>query len=69
VNVVASYTRDLTSAKNYNLGSSIALKTAINTILGMQLSYGIAYDHTPAPGTVPTNHAINAGLTLAWKGE
>ena len=69
LNLVASYTGDLSSARNYSVGSSIALKAAINSLLGMQISYSLAYDNAPAPGTVQTNHAVNAGLTLGWKGQ
>ncbi len=68
LNFVGSLTRDLSSARNYTLGSSIALNAAINAVLGLQISYGLAYDNAPAAGKVPTNHAFNAGLTIGWKG-
>ncbi|MEZ5316264.1 MAG: DUF481 domain-containing protein [Vicinamibacterales bacterium] len=69
LNLVASYTRDLDVGRNYKIGSSISLKASINSVLGMQLNYAIAYDNAPVRGKVTTNNAFGAGLTLGWKGR
>jgi Protein of unknown function, DUF481 len=69
LNLVTSYTRDLDVARNYKIGSSVALKAAINSVMGVQLSYAVAYDNAPVKGKVKTNNAFSAGLTLGWKGQ
>jgi putative salt-induced outer membrane protein YdiY len=69
LNLVASYTQDLASATNYKMGSSAALKAAVNSVLGLQVSYSLSYDHNPAGNRERTNSVISAGLTLGWKGE
>jgi putative salt-induced outer membrane protein YdiY len=69
LNLVASYTQDLALARNFKIGSSVALKAAVNSILGLEVSYALAYDHNPAANRVRTNNTIGAGLTLGWKGK
>lgn len=67
LNLVGSYTQDMAEADNYKLGSSIALIAAINSVLGVHLSYALAYDHAPVAGKVHTNNSFGAGLTIKWR--
>jgi putative salt-induced outer membrane protein YdiY len=69
LNAVTSYTGDLGLGTNYKLGSSVALKAALNSVLGLQMAYGVNYDHAPPAGKVRTNHAVNAGITVGLKGK
>jgi hypothetical protein len=65
---VTSLTQDLGRARNYKLGSTVTLDAAVTSIIGVQMSYSVAYNHSPIDGTLRTNQALNAGLTLAWAG-
>jgi putative salt-induced outer membrane protein YdiY len=67
--LVASYTQDLSLAAEYSVGSSAALRAAVNAVLGLHLSYAVSYDNRPAANRVRTNNAISAGVTLAFKGS
>jgi len=69
LNLVGSYTQALGEGTNFKLGSSVALAATVNSILGLQISYALAYDHAPARGLNRTNNVISAGLTLGWKGQ
>ena len=67
--LVQSYTHDLTESDNFKLGTIVAMKAAINTIFGVQLSYALAYDHHPLAGVKTTNNAFSAGFTVSWKAK
>lgn len=69
LNVVASYTQDLLASDNFKVGSSVALKAAVNSTLGLEMSYALSYDNNPTQNKVRTNNTISAGLTLGWKGR
>ncbi|HEX5214739.1 MAG TPA: DUF481 domain-containing protein [Vicinamibacterales bacterium] len=67
--LVQSYTHDLTESENFKLGTIVAMKAAINTVFGVQLSYALAYDHHPLAGVKTTNNAFSAGFTVGWKAK
>jgi Protein of unknown function, DUF481 len=67
--MVTSYTQDTTDADRYRVGSSVALKAAVNSVLAVRLSYAVAYDHAPVGVAKRTNNTVSAGLTLTFKGK
>jgi putative salt-induced outer membrane protein YdiY len=69
LNLVGSFTQDLSDSANYKFGMSTALKAAINSLLGVHVSYALAYDNQPTGAKQKTNNAISAGLTLGFKGS
>lgn len=67
--LVQSYTHDLTESDNFKLGTVVAMKAAVNTVFGVQLSYALAYDHHPLAGVKTTNNAFSAAFTVSWKAK
>lgn len=56
--------RDLTDSENNEVTVNLALVSAINKVLSLQLGYGLEYDPVPVPGHEPTDSSVNVSLVL-----
>lgn len=67
--LAGSLSQDLTTAANYTFGSSIALKSAVTSMLGVRVSYAMSYTGRPVGRAVRLTNALSGGLTLSLKGR